>query len=166
MNNKYTTPTEYRELFTTCGFRDVTIVEHTRKGEIEIKIQKISKQDLVQLSDYINSVKPAGIRVTITETNPDGDVSEHTYDTAAVMSENEMGTENIDINIGGSQKSEQDEKMQLENISQLFYGKQKRTHEEETLSDVKEKYVNGEISMLEFEARLEKVLDPEPIAID
>lgn len=34
-----------------------------------------------------------------------------------------------------------------------------------TVSDVKEKYVEGEISILELESQLENVLDPEPIAV-
>jgi len=150
---------------TMCGFSDVTIIKHTTKAEIEIKVSNITKQDVEQMSKYINDVKPPSIRVVITETDPEDDVSEHTYGTSAVTAESEMGTENIDINIGGS-KSDDREKVKLENVSELFYTNHSKNERKQTLSDVKEKYVNGEISMLEFESQLEEVLDPEPIAID
>lgn len=145
MNNQYTTATEYKHLMTVFGFSDATIIQHEIEGEMEIKVSTITKQDLEQMSENINSVKPAFLRVIITETNPEGDFSERTYNTADVAPEN-----GIDI----------------ENMSELFPEKQKTTNTEKTLFDVKEKYVNGEISMLEFESQLEEVLDPEPIAID
>jgi len=159
MNIQHTAPTEYRKLLTMYGFSNATIVEHTRYSRIEIKVQQISKQELIKIAKHINDVKPASIHVTIIETNPKGNATKHTYDTVSVMSENKMQTENIDIKTPNPQPY--NEKL-LTEIEKNY----KTAHKKKTVSEVKKEYVSGEITILELEKRLEEVLDPEPIAID